>query len=55
MWFAEAFKPVVEDLLQLPQLSVLHPYDDGTVSVTCHFMEVFAYSFVVFLCGQDTI
>ena len=35
MWFAKAFKPIVEDLLQLPQLTVLHPYDDGTVSVTC--------------------
>jgi hypothetical protein len=35
MWFAETLEPVVKDFLQLPELTVLHPYDDGTVSVTC--------------------
>ncbi len=35
MRFAEAFESVVKNFLQLPQLTGLHPYDDGSVSVTC--------------------
>jgi hypothetical protein len=35
MRFAKAFESVVKNFLQLPQLTVLHPYDDGTVSGTC--------------------
>jgi hypothetical protein len=35
MWFAETFEPIAENFLQLPKLTVLHPYDDGTVAVTC--------------------
>ncbi len=35
MWFAEAFKPITEDFLQFPKLTVLHPYDDSAVAVTC--------------------
>jgi hypothetical protein len=35
VWFAEALESVIENFLQLPKLTVFHPYDDGTVSVTC--------------------
>ncbi len=35
MGFAKGPKSVHENFFQLPQLTVLHPYDDGAIAVTC--------------------
>ncbi len=35
MWFAKSLKSIHKNFFQFPQLTVLHPYDDGTVPVTC--------------------
>ena len=35
MWFAKSLKPIHEDFFQFPQPTVLNPYDDGAVTVTC--------------------
>jgi hypothetical protein len=35
MGFAKGLKSIHENFFQFPQLTVLHPNDDGTVTVTC--------------------
>jgi hypothetical protein len=35
MGLAECLKPISKDFFQFPQLTVFHPYDDGTIAVTC--------------------
>jgi hypothetical protein len=33
--FAEGLKSIHKNFFQFPKLTVLHPYDDGAVTVTC--------------------